>query len=654
MTVPVLAIDLETYSLLDLRKTGAHRYAKDCGVSVLAWAIDNGPVLPWCPGDIVPQAIVDHVQAGHPVAAWNIQFDANVWNEQLVPKFGFPPLQDFQLRCTMARALYWGLPAALDTAARALGLTQLKDRAGHALMLQMCRPRAFHQDGKPRWWHNEDPAKYQRLIDYCVQDVVVERDVGARLPPLPDSEQRVWLLDYRANQRGVRIDRKLVIQMRRVVQEAKRVLDQDMNDVTAGAVKDTNKVGDLTRFIRPQQYGLGGVSRNELIALSKLPLPARHADAVRLRLDAARSSTSKLARMLDVMDPGDDRARGLIQYYGAGRTGRWAGRLVQPQNFPRGSIGKLVRLAIEMVLVGVSAEDIAMFFPDSPMGVIASLLRGCLVPTPGNLFVVVDLAQIEARVVAWLSGQTDVLDVFRAHDAGTGPDVYVFTAAQIGSNDRQMGKVIRLACGFGMGPPKFQATARLYGLELSIVEAGDAVYAYRDTNSHTVQYWWDCDATARWIAQPGRVSGDVRRVRNVVFERRGRSMFIRLPSGRELVYRNIGLDPDPNSRTGDCIAYDGVDQRTRQWARIRTYGGKLVENITQAVARDVMAEGIDALDRQGFPVLLSVHDEMIEDVPAADAQRALDATLATLRRTPAWAPGLPVNAEGKIMERYGK
>jgi DNA polymerase len=346
--------------------------------------------------------------------------------------------------------------------------------------------------------------------------------------------------------------------------------------------------------------------------------------------------------------PGEPtRVRGMLQFYGAFRTGRWAGRLIQLQNLPRGTVKKIDD-AIQMALSGASVPGMEMFFGPA-LGIVSSALRGCLVSAPGHQLVVVDFSQIEARVVAWLAGQQDILDVFAA-----GEDVYVYTARQNGSNDRQLGKVLVLACGFGMSAKKFRDTARTYGLILSEEQAERAVKGWRRANAKIVQFWYDCDNAARLVIKNADANGNHApiTVGPVQFAMWRGHMLIRLPSGRHLVYRDAKLVP---GRFSDkSISYMGVDQYTRQWSRQHTYGGKLVENITQAVARDIMRDATLGADRAGIAVEMLVHDEMVCEVETSKAQWALDTLLAIMRTRPAWAPGLPVDGAGWFGERYRK
>lgn len=649
----VLSIDFETCSTADLRRTGAVKYALDPTTRVLcmAWAFDNEPVRLWNPDDQTtpfPQRVIDHVAAGGIVRGWNVRFELAVWNYCLHPKFLFtlPMLSIDQLRDTMAQAAYWGLPMKLEDAGPAAGLGIVKDTAGHKLMLQMCRPRGIDPFGKPIFWHETDPTKLERLGDYCKQDVEVERALADALPPLPAREQNIWEIDARINARGVRVDLPLVSRMQRVVANATAHLNKTFSDLTGGYVKKTTDAKRLLDFLRAAGYPHDNLKKDTVKArLADPACEGLERELLMLRREAAKASTAKLNAFENAAV--HSRVYGMLQHYGATRTGRWAGRLVQLQNLPRGSI-KNVAGAVKLILSSngqAPIEDMEALFGDGALGIVASCLRACLVPSPGHLLLSCDLSQIEARVVAWLAGQDDILKVF-----ASGQDVYVYTAAAIGSTDRQLGKVCVLGLGFGMGPNKFIETAKTYGITLGAAQAEDIVKSWRAANSRIAQFWWDCDAAARDI-----IGGKFKTVRvgRVVFGRRGNAMSIRLPSGRELVYRGVRLDYDP--QTGrDTITYRGVNQYTKKWGDVRTYGGKLVENIVQATARDVMADAMVELEGEGLELLLSIHDEAIAEAPAGVAREHYQKMQRAMSRAPTWAPGLPVAAEGWVGDRYKK
>jgi len=354
-----------------------------------------------------------------------------------------------------------------------------------------------------------------------------------------------------------------------------------------------------------------------------------------IRSEAAKSSLGKIDRMLAVR-AGDGRARGLLQYYGAGRTGRWAGRLIQVQNLPRNAAG----VDPDEVL-GVLAEDTGALglFYERPLDALSACLRGCITAAPGKLLAMIDLSQIEARVLAWLAGQKDILEVF-----ARGEDVYVHEATKQGSSNRQFGKVLVLACGYGMGGAKFRDTALGYGLDLSEGEASRAVAGWRASNREVVKFWYAMEEAARaCVARPG-LHETVRGVRLVV---RWGKLHVRKPGGGVLVYHGARL-------AGGDLVFDGVSQTTKQWGEQKTYGGKLVENLTQAVARDLVAEAmVRVWERYRRVPVMTVHDELVFEVDPASPVEA-DAIKLLVDQAPAWAGGLPLASKLAVGFRYGK
>jgi DNA polymerase len=341
----------------------------------------------------------------------------------------------------------------------------------------------------------------------------------------------------------------------------------------------------------------------------------------------------------------DGRIRFLVQYYGAGRTGRWAGRGAQIQNYPRPTV-KQIGVAIKHVKDGAGADTLSFMFGPT-LEVVSTALRGCFIASPGKKLVVCDFSQIEARVVCWLAGQQDILDVF-----ASGQDVYVFTAARIGSKDRQLGKVAVLGLGYGMGADKFVEAALVYGIVLTPYKAQEVVYAWRGANGFIVRFWHNCDRAARRVISSPGVKVNAGRVQFSMGQGDlAGCMLIRLPSGRQLVYRNARLVVHDGR---ESITYDGVNQYTRKWEAVRTYGGKLVENITQAVARDLMADAPSPASEKQLKELHILHDEAVGEAPEADAKAKFDAMRAIMANPPAWADGLPLGGEGFIADRYGK
>ena len=645
-----LHIDFETISTADLRKVGAWAYAEhpSTRVIIMAYAFDNEPVQVWVPGQPFPLRVVDHIAMGWLVHAWNANFELAIFNHALRRDTPAPIPDPSQCRCTMAAAAYSGLPLSLDLAAPALGMPVGKDRKGHELMLRMCRPRAYDALGAPRWWHEEDPAKYALLQNYARNDVLVERIVFNSIPALPAYEQPIWEMDHEMNRRGIRVDRSLINNLDAYSKIETARLDKDMHSLTGGAVPNTRSIAALQRWLPSQGVVTPSLDKNHMKGLLDDPaLDPLARKVLETRAEAAKTSTAKLTSMMRAAGT-DSRVRGLVQYHGAGRTGRWAGRLCQVQNYPRPP-SKYFN-AHKVIRDFQNGEDpSAIELVHGPvLTAISGALRGCFVPKPGHKLVAVDFEQVEARVIAWLAGAQDILDVFVS-----GQDIYVYTAKQIGSTNRQLGKVVVLALGFGMGPDKFVETAKGYGITLDPDEARSIVYDWRDRNYRIRNFWYELGDIAQDVIDSG-YDGDfvMNRGTSLIGFRMGRnklrgSLLMRLPSGRYLCYREARI-------IDGSITYKGVNQYTRKWSDIRTYGGKLAENATQAVARDLLAEAMLTINEKGFPLVASIHDEAVVEVPANDAEFVLSTMQGIMRSPPTWAPGLPLGGAGYIGDRYGK
>lgn len=381
-----LHLDLETCSTVDLRRTGVHRYAEDPNTHVICacYRLTRSPagrVGVWQPGHDVPDEIMEAISNGERIAAWNAQFEATLWEHVLAPRHGWPMPPFDQFECSMARAMYWGLPAALGDAGEALDLQITKDRQAHSLMMRMARPRAVDEDGTIHWWHEEDAQKLADEIAYCQRDVLSEEAIHHALPPLPDMERKLWLLDQKMNRKGLGVDRDLVKNMRLVVKAAERDLKEKMQEVTGGAVSGPNATAALAKWLVDQGLQLPDLKADTLRSAVKAMPDSPAKDAIQLRLDGAKASVAKLNAFEDAVCT-DGNVRGLIRYYGASRTGRFSGAggaKVQPHNLVRGTI-KDVKRAIKLLQFGVSPAELEMLFEDSAMGVVASCLRGVFVP----------------------------------------------------------------------------------------------------------------------------------------------------------------------------------------------------------------------------------------------------------------------------------
>ena len=657
----ILHIDFETRSTLELPEVGVHKYATHPSTDVwcMGWAIDDREPELWTPEYGTPKLIAACLRDGAIVTAHNAAFELQIWNNILAPRYGWPVLKPSQVRCSMACCYAMALPGSLEKAAAAVGIQQQKDLKGGRLMLQMSRPKGFDLLGDPIWWDDED--KRQTLYEYCQQDVRVEQALGARLLPLSPDEQALWELDYAINERGLYLDQPAIISAMAIIEREQRRLEGEIRRRTESAVGSPAEVAALTRWVRNQGVELDGLAKSDVVELlHRDALPAHVRAVLRIRQEYAKTSTAKLNRMRDAASA-DGRIRFTMQYHGAG-TGRWAGRRIQPQNLPRSTVS---HEAIEEMLEYIPAttperaiEWLDLYYGE-PMSMISNCLRGLICAAPGKTLVAGDFSNIEGRVLAWLAGEEWKLNAFRAFDAGTGPDIYKLSysksfgvpVSDITKDQRQIGKVQELALGYQGGVGAFQTMARGYGVKVTDERANEIKQLWRDSHPRVVSYWWDLERAAlEAVSHPGaKVS-----VRQTTFVKRGSFLFAKLPSGRMLTYPYPVLKAieTPWGEMKEQLHYWHVDGLTNKWEETHTYGGKLAENLTQAVARDILAEAITRVSRLGYDVVLSVHDEIVAEMP--ENADWLENLLTQMKVLPAWAAGLPVAAEGFTSKRYRK
>jgi DNA polymerase len=490
-----LSGDFETASLGNLKRMGACKYACEPSTRILcfAFALDDQPPEVWFPDyKRPPPRLLRAIEAGVEFHAWNAIFEFMIWNEVGVRLHGLPSLPVDRFHYSMARALIWGVPAKLEHAAPVVGAPIRKDAEGERLMKQMMKPRGFTDNGEPRWWDREDPDRLIRLGEYCAQDVRTERAVAGALPDMPPEERLVWLLDARMNMRGLRIDLNAVDAMQRVVDSEIVRLGRELAELTTCKITSPTQTARILEWLQRDGVVIDSLDRRVLSLVLKEPLTDRQRTVITLYQEGAKTSTAKLRAMREFR--GDDcRIRNLVQYGGAMRTLRWAGRGPQIQNYPRPSKKINVEWALADILRGADADTIKLVH-GLPMEVVSQCLRGAYVPEPGCAFAVCDYSSIEARIVAWLADEQETLRVFRS-----GQDIYVYAARGVGSDARTLGKVLTVACGFGMGALRFVATAATYGILLTVEEAKEKVWAWRELNPKIKGLWYEYDRVARLV-----------------------------------------------------------------------------------------------------------------------------------------------------------
>jgi DNA polymerase bacteriophage-type len=634
----VVSIDFETRSAVDLRKTGVYKYAADPSTDIWCMAYKapwSDDVLVWQPGNERDIYLEDWIMAGGLLSAWNANFERTIWNEVMVGRYQWPDTRINQWRCTMAQASAMGLPRALGQAAAVLGVEEQKDKTGAALMLRMARPRKVNADGSYTWWDTKD--KVEQLIQYCRQDVRTELSVAEVLNEMPDSERRLYQLDQRINDRGVALDVDLVNRVKALAGNASIEIDAEIQRLTKGQVKAATNGMDLVAWLNSHGIATKSVDKQtvaRLLTSDKLHPVIR--EVLTLRQNGAKSSTAKYDAMLHAVN-GDGRMRGLLVYHGAA-TGRWSGKLVQPQNFPRPQ--KKQDELDEIIAKLKAGEDVSEHGAGTVLA--SDLLRSMLVAEDGHRLMFADYSAIEARVLAWIAGQTDLVETFR-----NGGDVYKEMASAIYNvnvenvtdGQRQVGKMAILGCGYGMGGKRFAEQCATMGIKVDEDEAKRIVSVYREKNDRIALYWRNIEQDfVEMVKEAGRVG----------------TIPLSLPSGRLLTYHSprIIQRETPWGAMRDTAQVDTLNSVTRQWVSQIIWGGLLTENVVQATARDLMATAMMALEVKGYNVILSVHDEIISEVP--DNFGSLDEMIDIMTQVPAWAKGCPINAEGKEGKRYRK
>lgn len=664
-------IDFETFSKLDVRQVGAFKYAEHPSTEVLicCWAINDGPVQSWHNGlpFVLLHPLIKAVASAAKVGAHNAHFEFVIWNivlrrmfEKLHKEYGalfpkskhipLPVMRPEQLDCTAARAAMCSLPRSLEKSAEVLGLTMQKDKRGGELIRFFCKPRKpTNRDPSTRNTPRNYPEKFFEFVRYCQQDVRTERGLDDVLPPLPPFERRVYAVDTRINTRGLPIDVELVEKATVIVDELTKRVKARVNTITNG-INPTQRDRMLEWFER-NGVELENLQAGTIAALLKntqITLSSQIRTLLELRVEAAKASVKKLVSMARCT-MNDGHARGTVLYYGA-HTGRWAGRLIQPQNYIRGLL-ELAEQVLVFKLLDSGDADLFEALYEKPLYTIAQVMRGFIRAKRGHRLLVVDYAQIEARVLAWLAQEYTALDAYRR-----GEDRYVLMAAflwnipkeQVTKEQRRIAKNLVLGCGYGLGGAKFIEYCAKQDLIIDEDLSFRAVRAYRKLNPKTVEFWGDVERCA--IAAV-RTPGVVVRLRNLGFVIRGKFLQILLPSGRALYYPFAKLEPvmkfgEPSVQLTYRTEY------FRAWIRTSTYGGKLVENIVQALARDIMCFGIWECEDNGYPIIGTVHDELISMLKYGVG--SIKKMVEVISRIPAWAQGCPITAEGFEAERYRK
>jgi DNA polymerase len=684
-----LYLDTETWQgdpTRDLKAVGGYKYLETAKVMLLPWAIDDEPVqlVDFTRGESMPRAL--RLALGDPeteIWAHNAMFDRVAVNVMLRNRMERPALERW--RCSMVLAMTCGLPGSLGDACRVMGYPEdrAKMRDGRALVLRFTKMQKGKGKGcnLHRITEREDPEGWERFRRYAIRDVEAMRDLIKDLPHwvYPDMPQELalWHLDQRINDRGLPMDLDLAKRAGGLVEahgvelnlralstinpRSWAVLEDAEGHHSQGDILKAKNLSGILRkrnalleWLQSQGLEIQSLKKADLArALAREDLPEHIREVLDLRRTSAKASTAKFKKVLVATGEGD-RLRGTLQFYGAKRTGRFAGRMFQPHNLP--SRGLLPSETCVNAVLGGTAD---LIFEDLLL-VASSAIRGLIKAPEGYLIYFGDLSGIEARVLPWLAGEEWVLEVFR-----NGGDIYLETAGPILEKEKTevtdwertvYGKVPVLALGFQGGVNAFENMAESYGLEGVEKETIKAiVHGFRQKNKKIVRLWYKAeDAAWEAILNPGEVF-TAGRLAFSVREHRGRSwLTMKLPSGRLLMYPNPTIE-EVKGRFGPRlqICYDGENQYTKKWGRIATYGGKLVENGTQAAARDVMGYRMIDAENEGYKILLTVHDELVSMAPISPRYSG-EGLAAIMTRPYDWSEGLPLAAKGKQAKRYSK
>lgn len=654
-----IEIDIECRSDVDLTKAGVYRYTDSpyFAIMLMSVSVDDGAVQLYdlANGDRVPDEILSALSDENVVKrAFNVNFERVCLSKYLreeYPQFfrsysiDADTVGDYLSpvgwQCTMIHCRYLSLPSSLADAGKALHIAQQKMPEGKALIKYFCIPYDT-VNGIPQFHTPADaPDKWEIFKAYNKQDVEAELAIDQRLSrfPVPDTLWEEFYLDQEINDRGIRVDRELVEAALTLDAQAKAKLTAEMRKLTG--IENPNSVYQLLEWLDGQGYKSDSLDKKqvrELLKTAKDPVKS----VLELRLMLSKSSVKKYQAM-QTAACADSRARGMFSFYGAARTGRWAGRIIQLQNLPQNHIPDLTE-ARETVIHGYY-DEVEMLYEDVP-DILSQLIRTAFVPRPGYKFIVADFSAIEARVIAWLAGEQWRMDAF-----ANGEDIYCASASKmfgvpvvkhgVNGHLRQKGKIAELACGYGGSVGAMKAMGG-EDLHLSDAELKQIVTDWRNASPHIVRFWWAVDdAIKKTILTKGTAE-----THGLQFSYQSKMLFITLPSGRKLCYAQPQIGE--NRFGGESVTYMGVGA-SKKWERIESYGPKFVENIVQAVARDLLMYSMQTL-RCCF-IVATVHDEMIIE---ADRRMSLPVVCEQMARTPAWAKGLLLRADGYECEFYRK
>ena len=665
-----ISLDFETYSECDIKSAGAWAYAKDASTKVLCMAYAEGDEDPklWLPNQPIPNFL--QKPNDYEIHAWNSFFEWVIWTHVL--KLPAPPISQWYDTASLASAM--ALPRSLGGCGYVLGMPddQIKSKRGYYLISKLSKPNKL----------NGDRRLLAEMYDYCMQDVVTERAISKKLYTLNETERQIWELDQKINIRGIHVDKPKLKKAIKIYRKAQDILIDKLKKITD--LENPNSQKQFLGWLLNRGVLVDNIQKATLKEI--LGEPDRYGvhEAIKLKLSLAKTAPKKYISIKDRITKGNS-LHGNIMYHGAS-TGRWASTGVNLQNIARPTIDP--ELCIDLI----EKNDVGAFEKADVdvMEALSSAIRGMLIPRENKKFIVGDYASIEARALAWLAGQEDKLDIFRTHGK-----IYEHSASKIfrkpiddiTKEERFLGKIAELACGYGGGAGAFNLMARNYGVDISRTQAEKMKQEWRNTNKKITLFWQGIEQSAKQAIEINEVTS----FRNIKFRLKNRFLWCLLPSGRRLAYYSPFLEPktvlgykiQPNLHDPEQtvifndieykskqefleearqlgaepfmfqtsnICFFGNDSKTRKWCKQSTYGGKLVENITQAVARDIMAESMLELEKEGYNIVLTVHDEIISEVQDGSIKRFKT----IMENAPKWAKTLPITVEAYEAQRYRK
>ena len=677
--------DFETFSECDIRKAGAWAYAAHPSTRILCmgYAYDDEPPQLWVPGDGLPEFMwrENNFRSRRifQLHAWNSFFEWAIWENVLrkhMESSYIPPLDQWHDTAALAGSM--ALPRALGNCGKALGMPSSvsKDKRGYELIKLLSIPNKM----------NGDPKLTKEMHDYCLQDVVAERALSKKLYDLNSIERRVWILDQKINIKGIGLDVENVDHALDVYEKAFDDIKHRLTKLTGLANANSQK--QFLDWMIDRGHIIDDITKGTLATILEGEDTQGTHEAIRLRMALAKTAPKKYQSMRTRVG-GGTRLHGNVMYHGAS-TGRWSSTGVNLQNIARPTVDA------DMCIKLLHARDLDLYKMSDiePMDALSSSVRGMLIPSEGKKFIIGDYASIESRALAWLAGQEDKLEIFRGHGKMyeyVASNIYKKPIENITKAERFVGKIGELACGYGGGAGALQGMAEVYKAPMTKADAEKIKQQWRKVNPLICKFWYEIEQAAREAVQ----KQEVRQVRGIKFVVKNNFLVCQLPSGRRLYFHrpsivdkkvvmyktpatedmpemsylyspseytsfaefekcaeNAGVEPYEFIAMN--IQFWGVNSKTKKWCLLDTYGGKLVENITQAVARDLMAESMLALDKSGYEIVLTVHDEIISEVGINDQTRTVEDFTRIMEQTPNWADGLPVGVEAYQALRYRK